>query len=101
MPYKMVKKGYPWQGGQERFVQEFFPLSPYETNLGLSESGKLSDLEARRLHDLELEEELATFASQAAEDRREERGEITREELQQHQNETRKRLGNLEGGYFT
>jgi hypothetical protein len=101
MPYKMVKKGYPWQGGQEKFVKEFFPLSPYEKNLGLSESGQLSAQEAERFRNLELEENLATSASQAAEDRREERGEITAEELHQHQQEARRRLGNLEGGYFT
>ncbi len=38
MPYKMIKKGYPWQGGQERFIKEFFPLSPYQVNLGETES---------------------------------------------------------------
>ncbi|MQY58205.1 MAG: hypothetical protein GH144_01160, partial [Clostridia bacterium] len=68
MPYKMVKKGYPWQGGQERFQKEFFPLSAYETNLGLSESGQLSAQEAERFRNLELEESLAETASQAAED---------------------------------
>ncbi|MBA7612926.1 hypothetical protein ES703_20167 [subsurface metagenome] len=101
MPYKMVKKGYPWQGGQDRFIKEFFPLSPYQIASGLKESGQLSELESQRLHHLEDEESLAETASQAAEDRKEERGEITAEELQQHQKEARRRLGSLEGGYFT
>ncbi|MBA7484937.1 hypothetical protein ES703_100985 [subsurface metagenome] len=100
MPYHVRQKHF-WEGGPDKFVKEFFPLSPYEKNLGLSESGQLSGVEAERLRNLEREESLAETASQAAEDRREEIGEITREELQQHQNETRKRLGNLEGGYFT
>ncbi|GAI70053.1 unnamed protein product [marine sediment metagenome] len=101
MPWKMVKRGHPWEGGPDRFVREFFPLSPYEKNLGLKESNQLSTEESSRWHRLELEESLAESASQAAEDRREERGEITREELQQDQKEARRRLGALEGGYFT
>ncbi|MBA7500366.1 MAG: hypothetical protein GH144_01285 [Clostridia bacterium] len=87
MPYKMVKKGYPWQGGQERFIKEFFPLSPYQIASGLKESGQLSQLESQRLHNLELEESLAETASQAAEDRKEEKGEITLEELRQYRKE--------------
>ncbi|MBA7496776.1 hypothetical protein ES702_07385 [subsurface metagenome] len=101
MPYRMVKRGYPWQGGQERFVKEFFPLSPYQFATGLKESGQLSAQEAERFRNLEFEENLAESASQAAEDRREEIGGITAEELRQHQQEARRRLGNLEGGYFT
>jgi len=100
MPYHVRQKHF-WEGGPDRFVKEFFPLSAYEKNLGLSESGRLSRLESQRLHDLELEEELATFASQGAEDRREEIGGITAEELRQDQQEARRRLGSLEGGYFT
>ncbi|MBA7530050.1 hypothetical protein ES705_22253 [subsurface metagenome] len=101
MPYKMVKKGHPWEGGKERFSREFFPLSPYQLASGLKESGQLSDLEARRWHRLELEESLAESASQAAEDRKEEIGEITAEQLRQHQKEARERLGSLEAGFFT
>ncbi|MBA7706518.1 hypothetical protein ES703_115372 [subsurface metagenome] len=101
MPYRIVRRNFWQPGGNDQFRKEFFPLSPYQIASGLKESGQLSQLEAQRLHNLELEEELATFASQGAEDRKEERGEITAEELQQHQREARRRLGNLEGGYFT
>ncbi len=96
MPYKMIKKGYPWHGGQERFIKEFFPLSPYQVNLGETESGQLSQLESQRLHNLELEESLAETASQAAEDRKEERGEITAEELRAYRRETWQRGGDLQ-----
>jgi len=105
VPYRMVKKGYPWQGGPDRFIKEFFPLSPYQANLGETESGQLSDVEAKRLHNLELEEDLADSATAGAETRwkmrHPERGEVTAQELQQHQREARERLGSLEGGYFT
>ncbi|GAI61648.1 unnamed protein product [marine sediment metagenome] len=105
MPYRIVKKGYPWQGGPDRFIKEFFPLSPYQVNLGERESGQLSELEAKRLHNLELEEDLSDSATAGAETRwkmrHPERGEVTREELQQDQKEARRRLGALEGGYFT
>lgn len=102
MPYKMVKRGHPWEGGPDRFVREFFPLSPYQVNLGERESGQLSELEAKRLHNLELEEELAESASAGADQRAEEaRGEITAEELAEDRREKRRILGNLEAGYFT
>jgi len=101
MPYRMVKKGYPWQGGQEKFQKEFFPLSSLQKSLGLTESGQVSDLEAKRFQGLEFEEELAQSATAGVDTRSEEaRGEITREELDQHEKESRRRLGDLEGGYF-
>ncbi|MQY58494.1 MAG: hypothetical protein GH144_02625 [Clostridia bacterium] len=95
MPYHVRQKHF-WEGGPDKFVKEFFPLSPYEKNLGLSESGELSDLESQRLHDLELEESLAETASQAATDRQEERGEITADELREYRKEVWQRGGDLQ-----
>lgn len=96
MPYRMMKKGYPWQGGQDRFVKEFFPLSPYQISSGLRESGQLSSVEVERFHRLEDEEDLAQAASQGVEDRKEERGEITAEELRQYRKEVWERGGYLD-----
>lgn len=97
MPYKIVKKGYPWQGGQDRFVREFFPLAPYEKSLGLTESEKLSDLETKRLSNLEHEEDLAQSASLASSDRAEPReGILTIENLKKYRRECWERGGYLD-----
>ncbi|MBA7643228.1 hypothetical protein ES703_50947 [subsurface metagenome] len=101
MPYRIVRRNFWQPGGNDQFRKEFFPLSPYQLATGLKESGQLSAQESQRLHNLELEENLAQAATQGVDSRAEEaRGEITAEELQEHQRQARERLGSLEGGYF-
>jgi len=100
MPFHVRQKHF-WQGVPDGFVKEYQELLPCEKAAGMRESGQLSTQESQRLHDLELEENLATSATQGVDSRAEEaRGEITAEELQEHQKQARERLGNLEGGYF-
>lgn len=97
MPFKIIQKGLPWQGGVGTgFQKQFCPLSPY-----VKERDQLPREQSDYLHRLEDEENLAEAATRGVDGRSEPaRGEITREELEQHQKESRRRLGDLEGGYF-